>query len=674
MFLADSDHHDSPHSMYRWRLVYRSRTTHARLIQDARAAFDVAFMYTNEDSETVHFLLLIKVCHISLAYCPPHHVFRAIALFNADRHDEANLPLKELITGCPKADTVACHIVKAYLRVQLGLRALDRARHNEAADHFTAAVNSSNLSSKSDIHQIYEDLVVLFGWDLKSLWLTAHQKWCQAFLCAGKVNEALESHKYMMDNIDETTKANSLDWSATFKQECSGFFLTNGDTALAASDYDRAIDLYSQGKMLWTEALLDAQKVTKLNSLSYLGYNLKYAALHGAQRYDETIQAFRIMLSKLDSAPDTETRKLRQQYLSPSKVDRAIRKVIDKQLDNTPLRVLDTPTSLLCSREAQIRTFKMSVEYKELVSSAVTHRDIQIQMKHIEEVVMTYFRYDKIVYDLDPVGGITKLQSFCKTARDLRYRWAWSDTCCIDKNNNVELQESVNFMFVWYHLSALTVVYLSDVPPWSKSGALTRSAWNTRGWTVQEFLAPKVILFHQKDWTLYLNNRTPNQKESVAIMQELENATGIDRQTVLAFRPGMREDIAYSLSGVFGVRLHVDYGEKQKSLGRLLQEIVAQSGDITALDWVGESSVFNSCLPADIISYAAPPYALPSLSEDKIQTAVSLLRKNPVAVDSASRLHDQLDHTSSTRFAHHRLHLPCIVFPVREARLRPGQD
>ncbi|OJA19078.1 hypothetical protein AZE42_03750, partial [Rhizopogon vesiculosus] len=46
-------------------------------------------------------------------------------------------------------------------------------------------------------------------------------------------------------------------------------------------------------------------------------------------------------------------------------------------------------------------------------------------------------------------------------------------------------------MFVWYRHSALTIIYLSDVPPLSKPGALAKSAWNSRGWTVQEFLAPK---------------------------------------------------------------------------------------------------------------------------------------------------------------------------------------
>ncbi|KAG2342511.1 hypothetical protein BDR05DRAFT_348619 [Suillus weaverae] len=675
-------------------------------VREARAAFDVASMFTNQDSETNHFLLLIK----------------AMALFSADQHDEAMLLIKKLAAACPTTDLLGCCVLETYLRVQLGTNALNGARHDEAASHFTAAVNSGAFSSKY-IHQIYEDLTVLFGWDLESLCLTAHQKRCRAFLSAGKPDEALKAHRYMMDTIDESAKANCLDWSNAFKQECSAFCATNGDVALTASDYDRAIDLYSAainfnsasdavfanrskaklGKMLWMEALLDAQKVIELACLSYLGYNLKHAALHGARRYDEAIETFQTMLSKLDHAPDIQTRKLRQQYLRPSEVERAIRRVIDAQLDNAPLRVLDTTTGLLCDQEAQISAFKMSIEYKELVSSMITHPDLH--MKRIEKVVMAYLQYTMLshrwegkepllqdiqgkgVYDseLDLVGGVTKLRSFCKTSRDAGYNWAWSDTCCINRSDNDELQESVNSMFVWYHHSALTIIYLSDVPPSSNSGALAKSAWNMRGWTVQEFIAPKIILFYQNNWTLYLDDHTPNHKESFAIMQELKDATGIDQPAVAAFRPSMgcareklhwastrittrQEDIAYSLFGIFGVRLSVEYGEKQdKALGRLLQEIVARSGDITSLDWVGKSSDFNSCLPASITSYEAPPCKLPLVPEDQIQSSVSSLRKT-VAVDFASDLYTKLRNMRAPGFATQRLHLPCLAFNVREVR------
>ncbi|KAG2126811.1 hypothetical protein DEU56DRAFT_536217 [Suillus clintonianus] len=61
-----------------------------------------------------------------------------------------------------------------------------------------------------------------FGWDLKSFWLTTHQKRCQAFLLAGKVEEALESHQHMIHALDETKKASCLDWFNDFKEQCSG--------------------------------------------------------------------------------------------------------------------------------------------------------------------------------------------------------------------------------------------------------------------------------------------------------------------------------------------------------------------------------------------------------------------------------------------------------------------
>ncbi|KAG1793141.1 uncharacterized protein HD556DRAFT_1443893 [Suillus plorans] len=645
------------------------------LVLDARAAFDVASMYTDQDSDIVHFLLLIK----------------AIALFNADQHHEANLLLKELATGCPNTDTVACGIVQAYLQVQLGIKALDGARYDEATGHFTAAID---LSSESDIHEICEDLVVLFGWDLKSLWRKAHHKRCDALLRTGKLQDAVKSYQHMMTLTDETTNADCLDWS-----NGNALYTASGDAAFAASDYDKAIDLYSLAidldsasdvvfanrsqaklnKMRWEDALLDAQKVTKLNPSSHIGYQLAHAALRGAQRYDEAIEAFTIMLSKLDDAPEVQIRDLRQQYVCPLEAEGVIRRAVGTELSNAPLRLLNTSTGLLCDRVAQLNSFKTSPEYKELLSSITKRSDLE--MERIKE--------DQDVRELKGLGGIAKLQSFCTIARDAGYFWAWMDTCCIDKSNHVEVQESVNSMFIWYRHSALTIVYLSDVHPSSQSCTLASSVWNERGWTFQEFVAPKVVIFYQKDWSLYLDDRSPNHKESPAIMQELEGAMRIDAQALISFCPGMRdareklrwaskrvttmqEDIAYSLFGIFGVHLPVIYGEKkQNALGRLLQEIVARSGDITSLNWVGQSSEFNSCLPADIISYATPPCSLPSLSEDEIQTAVSSLR-NIVTVDSALKLYNLLENMNAPLFANCRLRLPCIAFRVTEVRRRQG--
>jgi hypothetical protein len=446
--------------------------------------------------------------------------------------------------------------------------------------------------------------------------------------------------------------------------------------------------------------------------------------MHGAHRYKEAIEAFKVILSKLDNSADTQVQgksrethvafrwlnlspELRRQYVSPSEAETMIGRAIYLKLDCAPLRLLNTSTGRLCDREAQIDAFKTSAKYKELLSNTMKHVDRRVE--RIEDVVAEYFGYamlshrwekkepllhdiqDKVVYELDPVDGSAKLQSFCKTARTAGYRWGWIDTCCIDKRNNAELQESVNSMFAWYHYSALTIIYLSDVPPSSESGAMAKSIWNTRGWTLPEFLAPKSALFYQQDWSLYLDDHSPNHKNSVTIMQELEDATYIDARSLVAFRPGMRdareklqwastrvttvqEDAAYSLFGIFGVNLPLMYGEtKQNALGRLLQEIVAQSGDLTALDWIGISSEFNSCLPADITLYGTPSYAPPSISEYETQITISSLQ-DAVIPELALELYSKLKYLSTPRFAHRRLHLPCITFPVTEVRRRPVED
>ncbi|KAG2136120.1 uncharacterized protein EDB93DRAFT_1106989 [Suillus bovinus] len=164
-------------------------------VHDAMAAFDLAFTFTNADSKTTHFLFLIK----------------AIVLFNAKPCEQTVLPVQELAVR-PNADPLACHVVEAYMRVQLGTTAMDGALYRDAADHFTAAVNAGAFFSKLDVSSIYEDFVVLFGWDLKSLWQTANQQRCHALVRAGKVGATLEAYRYMMDMSDEPTKAIFRAW------------------------------------------------------------------------------------------------------------------------------------------------------------------------------------------------------------------------------------------------------------------------------------------------------------------------------------------------------------------------------------------------------------------------------------------------------------------------------
>ncbi|KAG1789530.1 WD40-repeat-containing domain protein [Suillus plorans] len=107
-------------------------------VHDAMAEFDLAFAFTNADPKTTHFLFLIK----------------AIALFNTNPCEKTVLPIQELAAR-PNADPLACRVVEAYMRVQLGTIAMDGALHSDAAGHFTAAVNAGAFFSKLDIHYIF---------------------------------------------------------------------------------------------------------------------------------------------------------------------------------------------------------------------------------------------------------------------------------------------------------------------------------------------------------------------------------------------------------------------------------------------------------------------------------------------------------------------------------------
>jgi len=331
-------------------------------------------------------------------------------------------------------------------------------------------------------------------------------------------------------------------------------------------------------------------------------------------------------------------------------------------------------------------------EYEQLVLSAST-LDTPLQKTHIYEVVSTYFRYvtlshrwgrfepplrdidGRAIYDLDPTDGLSKLQSFCVACFRRGYLWAWSDTCCIDKDSSAELQETIGSMFSWYRLSALTIVYLADV---SGTGMLTSSAWFKRGWTLQELLAPHTMLFFTRDWSLYRGSSS-NHKEDSVILGELEQATGIISRYLTDFHPGVDdarsrlqwastrcttrpEDIAYSLMGVFSLHIPVLYGESvENALGRLLAEVISKSGDTSILDWVGQSSVFHSCFPATITPYQTLPLSLPDLTTPPSTRGI----RKFFFLRSVRNMYQALSNLPLAKFINFRLILPCIVHRIK---------
>ncbi|KIO01941.1 hypothetical protein M404DRAFT_718124 [Pisolithus tinctorius Marx 270] len=405
------------------------------------------------------------------------------------------------------------------------------------------------------------------------------------------------------------------------------------------------------------------------------------------------------MLQVIEQSHDPVISELRKNYISPSETIAAVDPVVRRILKTRPLIVIDVNTGSLCDGPEQIRIFKASPTFKELVSSLT--RDGE----RIREVVERFFGYvmfshvwhrdgepsfqevDKVksVWKLPDMPQNEKLRNFCKETRKLGHNWAWSDTCCIDKTKSSILDQSLASMYEWYANSVATLVFLAGVAHPSKPGDLTRSLWMTRAWTLQELLSPKVIFFYDAQWKLYLGNTGANHKESPAILQELADAIMIPPGTIASFSPddlGVREklrlastrnatvdeDVAYSLIGIFKSDLRPHYGEGADALGHLLDEIVARSGEVTVLTWSGESSSYNSCLPASLRVYSQTPYSPSSLEGEEMERRIEELSVK-FHRQQARTIFNEINRLPPARFATRRLYLPCIVFSVKNLEM-----
>lgn len=221
-----------------------------------------------------------------------------------------------------------------------------------------------------------------------------------------------------------------------------------------------------------------------------------------------------------------------------------------------------------------------------------------------------------------------------------KLQWVWVDTCCIDKTSSAELSEAINSMYSWYSCSAECYVLMQDVPAlldWQQDqmwGQFERSAWFTRGWTLQEMLAPRLCVFCTGDWEVlghitrdlkdewdpYLQPRqrggdfTVNGSRDWKLIN-FEKCYGADLAGLVSRASGVQvgyltgqlsvrsasiarrmswaanrdtsrvEDMAYSLLGLFDVNMPLLYGEGSKAFLRLQKEIIGISNDQSIFAW-----------------------------------------------------------------------------------------
>ncbi|KAI7500979.1 hypothetical protein KC367_g3241 [Hortaea werneckii] len=238
--------------------------------------------------------------------------------------------------------------------------------------------------------------------------------------------------------------------------------------------------------------------------------------------------------------------------------------------------------------------------------------------------------------------GWRKLRFAVDQAEQDGYRYVWIDTCCIDKTSSAELSEAINSMFFWWgvlwtsrHQQAqVCYAYLWDIssecPPLSderarrkegdRSGTsyeeqdsqapdadsesdvlqqwrtkFTDCSWFTRGWTLQELIAPREVQFFGRDWNRLGSShrlvetiaaRTLIDADLLRGRKELKRYSVAQRMSWAADRVTFRiEDRAYSLLGLFDVNLPLLYGEREKAFMRLQEEIIRRSNDQSIFAW-----------------------------------------------------------------------------------------
>ncbi|KAI0096091.1 heterokaryon incompatibility protein-domain-containing protein [Nemania sp. FL0031] len=205
--------------------------------------------------------------------------------------------------------------------------------------------------------------------------------------------------------------------------------------------------------------------------------------------------------------------------------------------------------------------------------------------------------------------AFAKITKTCQLASEHGLPYAWVDTCCIDKTSSAELSEAINSMFTYYQNAAFCIALISDLPGAPENVGLAahfesefpRCRWLTRGWTLQELIAPPRVRFYDSTWTF----RGTKHDWKPFLARE----TGVD-ETILVDSSGLRhipvarrmswaskrqtsrtEDMAYCLLGIFDVHMPLIYGEGRKAFMRLQEEIAKESCDLSLFAWQQNDSV-----------------------------------------------------------------------------------
>jgi hypothetical protein len=212
-------------------------------------------------------------------------------------------------------------------------------------------------------------------------------------------------------------------------------------------------------------------------------------------------------------------------------------------------------------------------------------------------------------------------------------------------------------MFHWYRDAQVCYAYLSDVPAteedhWVQDSAFRKSKWFTRGWTLQELLAPQTVVFFNHNWEeIGTKGRLYSLISSITGIERLfnfEKACVAQKMSWASNRETLRsEDMAYCLMGLFKVNMPLLYGEGSNAFYRLQLEIMKQSDDESIFAW--SEAEWQSHQESGLLAYSPAAFKDSGnirLSRSKRGTGAPYSMTNKglqitLSIFSISRLHSQ---------------------------------